>query len=416
MLIKTLLNRIEKFKSFVYTRIVLETDAGEDRLIVHVEARKNGKALCSGCGEVRPCYDRRPTPRLFEFVPIWGIQVFFSYCMRRVDCCGCGRIMTEAVPWARGRSTFTRSYSIFLARWARRLSWSETATIFKTSWESVYRCVEWVVQWGLQHRDLDGINAIGVDEVNVGKNQFITVLYQIDEGMRRLLGIAKGKSGESLCQLIEELGEHVADISYVCSDMSAAYLKVIAKMLNESVHVLDRFHIVQNLNKAVDEVRAREAKELAKRGFNPLKGTRYAFLKNPKNRTAQQRLKLRDLVGLGLKSVRACHLKDAFQALWTYESPTWAGKFLQAWCTQALRSGLPPIKRVARTLRRNEQLLLNWFEAKKQFSSGAVEGLNRKMNLITRKSYGFRTEEIRNTALYHALGHLPEPEVTHQFC
>jgi transposase len=416
LLIKTLLNRIEKFKSFVYTRIVLATDAGKDCLIIHVEPRKNGKALCSGCEEHRPCYDRRPKPRLFEFVPIWGIRVFFSYHMRRVDCRDCGAIMTEALPWARGRSTFTRSYSIFLARWARRISWSETATIFKTSWESVYRCVEWVVDWGMQHRNLEGINAIGVDEVNVGKNQYITVLYQIDEGMRRLLGIAKGKSGESLCQLIEELGEHVADIRYACSDMSAAYMKIIAKMLGESVHILDRFHIVQNLNKAVDEVRSREAKELARKGANPLKGTKYCFLKKPKNRTRKQRLKLRDLVGLAPKSLRACHLKDMFEALWTYESPTWAGKFLHAWCTRALRSGLPPFKRFARTLRRNEQLLLNWFEARKQFSSGAVEGLNRKMNLITRKSYGFRTEEIRRTALFHVLGQLPEPDVTHHYC
>jgi transposase len=414
--IKTLLNRIEKFKSFVYTRVVLDTTAGEERLIVHVEARKNGAPLCSGCGEPRPCYDRRSTPRLFEFVPLWGIPVFFSYHMRRVNCGACGAITTEAVPWARGQSALTRSYSIFLARWARRLSWSETALIFKTSWESVYRCVQWMVDWGLEHRDLGGITAIGVDEVNVGKGQFITILYQIDEGMRRILGIAKGKSRESLCGLIEELGEHVASIRFVCSDMARPYLSAIADMLGESVHILDRFHIVQNLNKAIDEVRNQEAKELARKGANPLKGTKYCFLKKRRNLTRNQKLRLKDLVALGLKTVRAYQLKEMFQAFWSYESPAWARKFLRAWCTRALRSGLVPIKRFARTLRQHEDLLLNWFEAEKQFSSGVVEGLNRKMNLITRKSYGFRTEEVRNVALFHTLGCLPEPEVTHQFC
>jgi transposase len=414
--IKTLLNRIEKFKSFVYTKAVFATEAGEERIVVHVEARRNGKPLCSGCGKARPCYDRRSTPRLFEFVPLWGIPVFFSYRLRRVSCAPCGGIKTEALPWARGKSTLTRSYSIFLARWARRLSWSETAAIFHTTWDSVYRCVEWVVEWGLQHRDLEGITAIGVDEVYVGKNQYMTILYQIDEGMRRILGIAKGKSRESLCQVIEDLGDCVASIRFVCSDMSGAYLSAIAEMLGESVHILDRFHIVQNLNKAIDEVRNQEAKELAKQGANPLKGTKYCFLKNPKNLTRRQKLQLKDLVTLGLKTVRAYQLKEMFQALWSYESPAWARRFLRAWCTRALRSGLVPIKRFARTIRQHEDLLMNYFVAQKQFSSGVVEGLNRKINLITRKSYGFRSEEIRKTALFHVLGRLPEPEVTHQFC
>jgi transposase len=415
LFIKTLLNRIEKFKSFVYRRVVLETVAGEDRVVVHMEARKNSKPICSGCGRPAPRYDQRAKPRLFEYVPIWGIPVFFSYRMRRVDCPQCG-VATEQLPWARGKSPVTRTFGIFLARWARRLSWSETASVFKTSWESVYRSVQWVVQWGLEHRDLHGITAIGVDELHVGNRQFITILYQIDEGMRRILGIAPGKSKESMQELIEELGEHVASIRFVCSDMSQAYRSVIAAMLGESVHILDRFHIVQNLNKAIDQVRNQEAKELSRTGSNPLKGSKYCFLKKPKNLTGEQKLRLKDLIALGLKTVRAYQLKEMFQALWAYESPAWAGKFLRAWCDRAGRSRLAPVQRFARTLRQNEALILHWFEAKKQFSSGVVEGMNRKINLITRKSYGFRSAEIRKTALFHTLGQLPEPEFTHQFC
>ncbi len=119
---------------------------------------------------------------------------------------------------------------------------------------------------------------------------------------------------------------------------------------------------------------------------------------------------------LGFRTVRAYQYKEMFQALWSYESPTWARKFLHTWCRQVMRSRIEPLKTFARTMREHEDLIMNYFAAKKQFSSGVVEGLNRRINLITRKSYGFRSEEIRKTALFHALGQLPEPQFTHRFC
>jgi transposase len=74
------------------------------------------------------------------------------------------------------------------------------------------------------------------------------------------------------------------------------------------------------------------------------------------------------------------------------------------------------MKKVARMLRSHRELLLNWFRAKKAISSGSMEGLNNKLKLITRKSYGFRTFKVAEIALYHTLGELPEPECTHRFC
>jgi hypothetical protein len=77
---------------------------------------------------------------------------------------------------------------------------------------------------------------------------------------------------------------------------------------------------------------------------------------------------------------------------------------------------LKPMKKIARTLRTHRELLLNWFRAHGELSSGAVEGLNNKVKLVTRKSYGFRTFEVAKLALLHNLGHLPEPKRTHRFC
>jgi len=114
--------------------------------------------------------------------------------------------------------------------------------------------------------------------------------------------------------------------------------------------------------------------------------------------------------------VRAYLLKEEFQFLWGYASAGWAGRFLDAWCTRAMRSRIEPMKKIARSLRAHRKLILNWFRARQLIALGAVEGFNNKLKLTTRRSYGFRVFRVVEIALYHALGNLPEPEGTHKFC
>jgi transposase len=138
-------------------------------------------------------------------------------------------------------------------------------------------------------------------------------------------------------------------------------------------------------------------------------------LKRKANLTSLQRFRLRDLLRYNLKTVRTYLLKQDFQQFWEYHSPTWAAKFLDDWCQQVMRSRIEPMKKVAKTLLGHRELILNYFRAKKQFSSGVIEGLNNKAKLTMRKAYGFRTFAVIELALYHALGKLPEPNVAHRF-
>ena len=130
---------------------------------------------------------------------------------------------------------------------------------------------------------------------------------------------------------------------------------------------------------------------------------------------------MRDVLRYHLKSVRAYLLKEEFQYFWGYDSATWAGKFLDRWCADVMRSRIEPmalgqpLKKFARTMRAHRELLLNYFRARKEFSSGVIEGLNNKAKVIMRKAYGFRTFRMTELALYHVLGKLPEPKLTHTF-
>jgi transposase len=413
MQVKTLLNRVHPIKGFVYGKIRFEGDSIE----VEVRSRQGSRAFCSGCGRRRSTYDHLPARR-FAFVPLWAIRVYLIYAMRRVDCPRCG-VTVELAPWADGKRHLTRAYALFLARWARRLSWKEAASIFKTSWETVYRSVAWVVEYELQHRSLEGVIAIGVDEVQFQKgHRYLTVVYQIDASRRRLLWVGRDRTAKTLLRFFRMMGrERSALIQFVCSDMWQPYLRVIAKKARQAIHIPDRYHIVARLNKALDEVRAAEAKELAHEGYQPvLTHSRWCFLKNPENLSPKQRVKLGDLLRYDLKSVRAYLLKESFQVLWEYTSYHWAGCYLDGWLKRAMRSRLEPVKKVARSIRAHQALILNWFAAKKEFSAGIVEGLNYKIKLTLRKAYGYRSLEVAEIALYHALGRLPEPILTHEFC
>ena len=417
MQLKTILNRVQKFKSFVYKSIKWSRIAGEYVLLIEVAARSQSRPICSGCGRRRPWYDTMES-RQFEFVPLWGIPVFFVYAMRRVDCFRCG-VKVERVPWAEGKHTLTTTYMQFLARWAKRLSWQDVARVFKTSWEKVFRSVEWSVQWGLAHRDMSNIHSIGVDEVLWKRgHKYLTVVYQIDRECKRLLWVGENRTIRTLLRFFREFGkERSGRLQFVCSDMWKPYLKVIAKKAAQAIHVLDRFHIAMHMNKAIDEVRAQETREMKSKGLMPvLTHSRWCLLKRPENLTANQEIKLADLLRYNLKAVRSYLLKEDFHFFWDYVSPYWAGEFLDRWCNRAMQSRIKPMMKVARMLRSHRELLLNWFRAKKAISSGVMEGLNNKLKLTTRKSYGFRTFRAAEVMLYHTLGDLPESSYTHRFC
>jgi transposase len=153
-----------------------------------------------------------------------------------------------------------------------------------------------------------------------------------------------------------------------------------------ALHILDRFHIVAKMNKALDEGSApRKRAACSARGET------------------------------GLKEVAVAASQGSFSAALGLQLARLGGKFLDEWCRQTMRSRIEPMKKIARSLRHHREPILNYFRAQKLISSGVVEGMNNKAKVTIRKSYGFRTYRVLKLALYHSLGKLPEPESTHDF-
>jgi transposase len=417
MRLKTILNRCCQFKGFV---IGAASFNEKEHIIVEISPRKGTKAVCGQCGKQAPGYDRLPQ-RFFEFIPIWGFHIFFLYALRRVQCAQCGKVVAEALPWSDGKSHLTTHYCSYLASWAKEMSWQSVANRFRTSWQTVFRSVQAVVAYGLANRKIDNVTAIGVDEIQWHKgHQYLTLVYQIDIECKRLLWVGEKRTQAAFKGFFKEFA--ILDplfalrIKFVCSDMWKPYLKIIKEKLPNALNILDRFHIMQKFGKAIDKVRAEEAKRLRADKQEPvLTKSRWCFLKRSKNLTNKQGLKLKELLKMNLRTVKAYLLKEQFHRFWDYKSPVWAGKFLDQWSHAAIHSRIDPMKDVARMLQAHRELILNYFRAKRQFNSGIVEGLNRKVNLTVRKAFGYRSFDIAQVALFHQLGNLPERQFPHEF-
>jgi transposase len=277
MHLKSILNHVEPLKSFVYKeQRLVEGAGGQPFLEVDIEPRANGRPICSGCGKKRPGYDRL-TARRFEFVPLWNMTVFFVYAMRRLDCPDCG-VTVERVPWAEGKGHLTTSYRWFLARWAKRLSWTGTAVAFNTTWENVFRSVKHAVLWGVAHRDLSGVAAIGVNEIQWRSGHtYLTLVYQIT-GCKRLLWVSHERTEQSLRKFFEALTDDVrTGIRFVCSDM------------------------------------------------------KYLWITSKENAHPKRRAEFRFLRGSDLKTARAWAIKENLRHLWSFRVEGWARRFFSQW-------------------------------------------------------------------------------------
>lgn len=413
MLLQTVLNDIYKFVGFKYSKIILDNQAKE--LTIQILPDKRYHPLCGICETPSRGYDRQKE-RTFMFIPMWGLKVKMLYAPRRVNCKEHG-IVVERIPWALGKSPITKAFGIYLAHWAKKLDWKDVAKTFRVSWDTVFSAVQYVVEYGLKNRVLQGIKQLGIDEIHFKKMKYVTLIYDITANQKRLLWLGRERKAKTLLRGLRKIGlSNLQGVEAVSMDMWAAYVKVITKKLPKTIIILDRFHIMKKFNEAIDEVRRKEFVDLKAKGNGTvLKNSRWCFLKKPENLTEKQEQRLQELTKQNLKTYKAYLLRESFQKFWLYTCCTAAKIFLEDWTFRAMRSKIEPIKKVAKMLRKHQKNILNWFTVSPRISNGTVEGFNNKAKTIVRQHYGFRTFSVLELALYHSMGDLPMPKLTHSF-
>ena len=374
--------------------------------LVAVVERVPGRAVtCSGCGRgASRVHSRRPE-RQWRDLRVREQDLVLVYAPVRVRCRRCG-VRVEAVPWADRWQRITKALALALARLARMLSWKETAAHYGVDWKTVFAAVKSAVERGLKLRRWKPLHILGIDEVSRSKGQrYLTLVYDLERS--RLVWAGENRDAETMRRFFAWLGPRKArSIVIVCCDMWAVYVAAVRERLPKTCLVFDRFHVVQHLNRAVDDVRRETWRKLQGDEKAAFKQTRWLWLKNPWNLRSEEKKRLSALCGrTNQPIVRGYYLKEAFQRFWDYQVEGWARPYLKQWLWWASHSRLAPFVRFARMIREHLDGILLW--TKLRISNSALEGMNNKVKVVSRRAYGFRKVDTYITAIWHGCGDLP---------
>ncbi len=403
MLVETFIRKQLRLKAHRVTAVKV----GSEQVVVEIDRLKSRALRCGVCrGHCRKVHQVEEV-RSWRDLSLRHLPMVLHYRPRRVRCARCG-VHVEAVPWAGAWARVTTALARAVAELARHLSWQETARHFRLDWKSVASIVQRVVAYGLECRRRRPLHILGIDEVSRRKgHHYLTVVYDLERGV--LLWVGGDRTEETLTRFFAELGRRRSStIQVACLDMWRPYLNAVRSYAPNARVLFDRFHLVQHLNRAVDEVRRSEMRRLSGREKTSFKRTRFLLLKNPWNLTSDERERLSTLVRWNTPIVRAYYLKEAFQLFWTYRQPARAEQHLERWTHSAMRSRLQPFKELVRRLRAHLDGVLAW--TRLRVSNGALEGMNNKIKLVSHRSFGFRTVSNFTAAIYHCCAHLPLPE------
>lgn len=393
MRVTTALNRLLALRGVSVTGVRLTAEG----VMVRVRLRRR-RIACSGCGQAyRGMHDRQL--RRWRHVDLAGHRCFLEYELRRVNCRDCG-VRVEAVPWARRGARHTREFEDLVAFCAQRMAKSQVQSLLRVAWDTVGSIIERVVADRLDEGRLAGLVQIGVDEISYrhGRRYLTNVA---DHATGGIVWSAPGRSGHTLAEFFELLGDRKASIRAVSIDMSEPYAAAIRTWLPEAEIAFDPFHVVALAGVAVDQVRMQEWKTKGHSvtpGGMWIKHTRWALLKAPEKLTDRQRLALAAIQQTNQRLYRAYLLKEQLRALYHLDDAAQAPAHLAAWIAWAVRSKLKPFVRLARTLRRYRDGILAAIRL--GLTNARLEGLHNKIRLLCHRSYGFHSPHALIALIY----------------
>ena len=400
MRMETCIRKGLRLKAHRVRAVVEETD----QLVAQIEWIHGRSLRCGQCkGRTRRIHGRRPE-RQWRDLRVREQSLILRYAPFRVRCPTCG-VRVEQVPWAERWQRITRALARAIARVARHLSWKQTAAQYAVDWKTVLGAVRSAVAQGLQRRVWKPLHVLGIDEVSRSKGQrYLTLVYDLER--RRLVWVGEGRDEQTMQQFFQWLPPgRRRSVRVVCCDMWKAYVGAIQQQLPRARLIFDRFHVVQHLNRAVDEVRRETWRRLPKSEKPAFKQTRWLWLKNPWNLQRQEQRRLSALCRKNQPIVQAYYLKEAFQRFWDYKYPGWARPYLTQWLRWARHSRLVPFNRFARMIMDHVDGILAWSELR--VSNGALEGMNNKVKVVSHRAYGFRKVDTYITAIWHSCADLP---------
>lgn len=358
---------------------------------------------CPGCGRLCWLHDHAPQ-RQWRHLDAMGFETLLSARVPRVKCPDHG-VATVPVPWAGAHSRFTLAFEAFAILILQACADIQSAAdLLGLPWRSLQGIMDRAVERGLKRRELAGINAVGFDEKSFKRGQSF-ISHMCDLRQPRVIEVVEGRDENCARQLWQSLPEAISSrVLDATMDMSAGFAAAARIEAPQARITYDKYHVASHLNKAVDQTRRAEHKELSAQGDDTLKGQRYLFLYNPEGFSATQSEAFEELLKINLKAGRAWAYKELFTEFWQQPDRASGRKFIAEWCAKVRRSGLTHMKKVAAMLERHLEGLLNYFVSR--LTNALCEGFNSRIQQLKTAARGFRSFANYRTRILFFMGAL----------
>ena len=358
---------------------------------------------CPECGRLCPGYDH--LPRRWRHLDTCQYPTILVAMVPRVNCPDHG-VKQIRVPWGEPGSRFTALFEALIIDWLKEASVAAVARQLGLTWHEVDGVMSRAVRRGLARRPPKLPRQIGVDETSFQRrHEYVTVI--IDREAKVVSHVADGRGREVLDAYYEShpLAEREAVLS-VTMDMWGPYIASTYEHIPsaETKIAFDKFHVAQHLGNAVDKVRRQEHGALRAEGDEQLTKTKYLWLSNPDELTAEAWQRFEPLRRSSLKTARAWAIKEYAMRLWSYRRPAWAQRAWLRWYSWAIRSRLEPIKKVARMVKTHLDGIVT--AVVKGITNARSESVNAKIQWLKYTARGFRNRERFRNAIYFHLGGL----------
>lgn len=358
---------------------------------------------CPQCGQPSPRYDKRI--RQWRHLDTMQFKTLLQAEVPRVQCAEHGVLQVQ-VPWAESGSGFTALFEAMAVFWLKQASTQAVSEALGVSWNAVDGIMQRAVKRGLARRAELHPTHLSVDETSFQKrHEYVTVVTDQKNG--HVLHVADDRTTASLDSFYGQLSdEQRAGIEAIAMDMWPAYIKATKAQVRgaDQKIAFDKFHVAKYLGEGVDKVRRGEHRQLLSAGDCTLKGSKYQWLRNPKNMSRAQTNEFAVLRDSHLKTARAWAMKEMAMAIWRYRSKGWAMKMWAQWFSWAQRCRLEPMKQVAATLKTHLWGIVNAMVL--GVHNGHAESVNARIQKIKARACGFRNRERFKNAIYFHCGGL----------
>lgn len=380
----------------------LELEAGE--VVVSVEANKQQWG-CPECGKKISIHDY--AKRGWRHPDSCQFKTIISACVPRIKCSEHGTITVKA-PWAEKHGRFTALFERLALDVLRDCSAEAARKYLRVRWDEIDHIKQKAVDRGLRRKGTVKAKASCLDEKSGGKgHDYLAVVAKVTENGPTVEYIGDGRGETALDAFWAGHDEEtLKQINCASMDMWKAYINSVDKNLpaGKAAITHDPFHIIQNMNKALDQVRRREVVLLSSEQAKPLKGTRFMWLYGFENLPEKWNDCLKALKNSQMQTARAWRLKEQLRAMYQCETYAQAEAFFKDWNRDAMRSKLEPVKTVARMLKAHLPQVLNYFISR--VTNAYSEGMNSFIQALIKRANGYRNRMRLKRDLFVHLGGL----------